>query len=85
MWICGNRAAWNCQKEVSLRKCGLKSLIALGLLLMILSCVGCARYVAGKGPGTKVPVCHKGKKTIYIDESAVSAHLNHGDTLGVCP
>lgn len=31
----------------------------------------------------KVTLCHKGK-TIKIDESAVAAHLAHGDTLGAC-
>jgi hypothetical protein len=28
-------------------------------------------------------VCHKGK-TIYVSESAVRAHLRHGDSLGPC-
>ena len=31
----------------------------------------------------KVTICHKGK-TIKVDESAVAAHLAHGDTLGAC-
>jgi hypothetical protein len=31
----------------------------------------------------KVTLCHKGK-TIKVDESAVSAHLAHGDTIGAC-
>ncbi len=34
----------------------------------------------GKG---KVTICHKGK-TITVSESALKAHLNHGDTLGPC-
>jgi uncharacterized protein YraI len=32
----------------------------------------------------KVTICHKGH-TITIDESALPAHLAHGDTLGACP
>jgi hypothetical protein len=36
------------------------------------------------GTGGKSTVCHKGKNTLTIDESAVSAHLGHGDTLGAC-
>jgi len=31
----------------------------------------------------KVSICHKGK-TITVSESAVKAHLGHGDTLGPC-
>lgn len=31
----------------------------------------------------KVTVCHKGK-TIHVDESAVAAHMAHGDTMGAC-
>ena len=34
--------------------------------------------------GDKVTICHKGKNTLTIDSSAVSAHLAHGDTLGAC-
>jgi hypothetical protein len=36
-------------------------------------------------PVGKVTLCHKGKKTISVGASAVSAHLRHGDTLGACP
>jgi uncharacterized protein YraI len=32
----------------------------------------------------KVTICHKGH-TITIDESALPAHLAHGDTVGPCP
>lgn len=34
--------------------------------------------------GNLVTICHNGS-TIQVDESAVDAHLNHGDTLGPCP
>jgi hypothetical protein len=33
---------------------------------------------------SKVVLCHKGKKTIIVDASAVAAHLAHGDFLGPC-
>jgi hypothetical protein len=36
------------------------------------------------GSGNKVTICHKGKNEITVDESAVSAHLGHGDTRGAC-
>lgn len=32
----------------------------------------------------KVTICHNGN-TIEVDQSAVAAHLAHGDTLGACP
>ncbi len=39
--------------------------------------------------GAKVTLCHKpdskNPHTITVDQSAVQAHLNHGDTLGACP
>lgn len=34
--------------------------------------------------GHKVTVCHKEKKTLTIDESALKAHLGHGDSEGAC-
>lgn len=53
-------------------------------ILMILCC-GCSVAIEDSVPDTsgKVAVCHKGK-TIYVDESAVNAHLGHGDYLGTC-
>ncbi|MBS3926893.1 MAG: tandem-95 repeat protein [Nitrosarchaeum sp.] len=32
----------------------------------------------------KVNICHKDKKTISVSVNAISAHLKHGDTIGVC-
>ncbi|GAB4323723.1 MAG: hypothetical protein Kow0059_19090 [Candidatus Sumerlaeia bacterium] len=32
----------------------------------------------------KIPVCHKGRKTLWLPAPAVAAHLAHGDTLGEC-
>jgi hypothetical protein len=38
----------------------------------------------GAGPDNqKVTLCHKGQ-SLEVPESAVKAHLNHGDTLGPC-
>jgi len=32
----------------------------------------------------KVAICHKGKNTLHLPQSAVNAHLGHGDVLGAC-
>lgn len=47
---------------------------------------GCATYGYGPDPyhDNKVAVCHKGKKTLMLPESAVDAHMGHGDTPGPC-
>ncbi len=39
-----------------------------------------ARQRGGKG---KVTICHKGR-TIRVSESALPAHLRHGDDRGAC-
>jgi len=44
---------------------------------------GCA-YSPHAYEADKVTICHKGKKTLVLPESAVSAHLGHGDTYGAC-
>jgi hypothetical protein len=55
------------------------------IIAWMLICFGCAVAKEVKSPESgKVAVCHKGKKTIYIDESAVKAHLGHGDYMGPC-
>jgi len=53
---------------------------------VMICCAGCAvvSVVPPTGAGGKVAVCHKGKKTIYVDEAAVDAHLAHGDYVGMC-
>ena len=33
---------------------------------------------------TKVTICHKGKNTITVAESAAAAHYAHGDIPGAC-
>lgn len=52
-------------------------------VVVVLAVSGCAAY------GTpyhddKVTICHKNKKTLVLPESAVSAHLGHGDSYGPC-
>jgi|GEM_PF-1955085 hypothetical protein len=54
--------------------------VALVLLGLVAGCV----VVAPEQQDNKTPVCHKGKKTIYVGDSAVDAHLKHGDYVGVC-
>lgn len=44
---------------------------------------GCASYGTPYGDD-KVTICHKNRKTLVLPESAVSAHLAHGDTYGPC-
>lgn len=56
------------------------------ILFLLISCLSCAAGIEERAPKSKgkVAVCHKGKKTIYVDEAAVKAHLGHGDYLGPC-
>ena len=32
----------------------------------------------------KIDICHKAKKTINVSVNAITAHLNHGDSVGAC-
>jgi hypothetical protein len=38
----------------------------------------------GNGGGGKVTICHKGRNTLTVSQSALGAHLGHGDTIGSC-
>jgi hypothetical protein len=38
----------------------------------------------GSGGQRKVPLCHKGKKTLTVGAPAWAAHERHGDNLGAC-
>ncbi len=63
------------------------NLVRMTIILgAMICCAGCSVVSVGTptGAGGKVAVCHKGKKTIYVDESALDAHLRHGDYLGMC-
>ena len=55
------------------------------IVFSMVACCGCV-LIKESPPetGGKVAICHKGKKTIYVDEEAVGAHLKHGDYMGVC-
>jgi hypothetical protein len=54
------------------------TLVLLGLI------AGCMVVPTEPQQDNKTPVCHKGKKTIYVGDSAVDAHLKHGDYVGAC-
>lgn len=56
-------------------------LLLAGVVVLVLS--GCVGYVDPYGD-YRVTVCHKNKKTLVLPESAVSAHLGHGDYYGPC-
>ena len=47
-----------------------------------------AQYQYGSGGKQyghhKVAVCHKGRRTLWLPQPAVRAHIRHGDKLGVC-
>jgi len=43
-----------------------------------------SKELAGHAGPKKVVICHKGR-SIEVSESAVEAHLAHGDVLGPCP
>ena len=58
------------------------------LTLVLSGCTLAARLEEHAPPppaaGEKVPICHKGEKTLYVSPAAVKAHLKHGDYRGVC-
>lgn len=58
-----------------------RRLLAAGLLVAILA--GCAAYSTPYGED-KVEICHKNGKTLLLPQSAVAAHLEHGDLRGPC-
>lgn len=65
-----------------------KSLPILVGAAVVLGCVGLganAAYGTGNHGGghTPVTICHNGH-TITVDDSAMKAHLKHGDNLGAC-
>jgi hypothetical protein len=61
------------------------------VLVVSVLVVGSAGVVMATAP-EKVVICHhdqgnsgKDNVTIEVNENAVQAHINHGDTLGACP
>ena len=61
----------------SFNKCSW-AILAAGIVLL-----PGGRSDAGDDSPKKVVVCHKGN-TLEVAESALQAHLNHGDSLGAC-
>ncbi len=59
----------------------MKIIITVVLTMLASSCA--VVPVTGKGGNSNL-VCHKGKQTLELPESAVRAHINHGDYLGQC-
>ena len=58
-------------------------LLVGGILAFSIGSVNSQSLQASRTARDKVTICHKGN-TIQVDETAVSAHLAHGDTLGAC-
>ena len=56
---------------------------AMAIIVLSMMMAGCV-VVPTEPQDNKTPVCHKGKKTIYVGDSAVDAHLKHGDYVGPC-
>lgn len=56
-------------------------LLGLSALIAFLVAVPVTHFVWAKGhvPANKVQVCHKNDKVITVDQSALDAHLGHGD------
>lgn len=68
--------------EVVIRRSGIKPIIlaSFGIIIEVHVSFG-QDYSCGQN---KVLICHKGKNTLCISESALQAHLDHGDYLGSC-
>lgn len=64
-----------------LKKLCIRPIIFVSFWILIKPQISFGQYSCGDH---KVYVCHKGKNTLCIDESAVQAHLDHGDYLGPC-
>ena len=58
-------------------------------VIVAVAAVGAVMMVAGMAAADKVTICHKdpqgGANTITVAQSAVAAHMAHGDTMGACP
>ena len=62
----------------------MKKVILLILPVLLVSACVVAPIRSQKAGGDTALVCHKGKKTLRLPQSAVKAHLNHGDRPGPC-
>ena len=61
----------------------MKYLITLTLALILFAGFAIANPSYAREDNTPVTICHKGN-TITVDDSALTAHLNHGDSVGAC-
>jgi len=59
----------------------MKIILTVVLTMLVSSCA--VVPVTGKGGNSNL-VCHKDKQTLELPESAVRAHINHGDYVGQC-
>lgn len=58
--------------------------LLVSFMVFLFSATVHSKTFASKSIKSKlVTICHKGK-TIRVDQSAVNAHLKHGDGLGSC-
>jgi len=63
----------------------MKKILIFALFISFAGCIAVVEEAPPPPPkGGRVAICHKGKNTLYVDEAAVKAHLNHGDYLGEC-
>jgi hypothetical protein len=62
----------------------MKRTVVLLVLLALVAITTGALALAGGTDTADIVICHKGQKTILVDENAVPAHLAHGDFLGAC-
>ena len=53
------------------------------VFIAVLFSAGAAPFVFSKPDKDKVTLCHRGH-TITVADSALQAHLAHGDTIGPC-
>jgi len=53
------------------------------ILVVVVAVMAIASGVPGEQ--TRVTLCHKGKVTLTVAESAAAAHYAHGDAAGPCP
>jgi hypothetical protein len=61
------------------------TVIKYGMAMIVLGMMaGCVVVEPAPEQDHKTAVCHKGKKTLYVGDAAVDAHLNHGDYVGPC-
>lgn len=73
-----------------------RMLALIGFVAAPLLLIGCNRYnyrgmsypayakAGGSGSSERYTICHKDRNALTLPESAIPAHLNHGDNFGLC-